>query len=865
MSSPSLLSTLSASRPLPIARTPSHSSSPSPELTTTSSSSPSLYVTFKVLRLLDTFRTRVRKRVRSDRRVKKATSKRTTKAFCQGLERQAFEEIDRYLGRKTTERSRKRSYPANEGGEKLGEGKRATVVTAGEQDQDPLSSSVQWLLDELERSANSESRSLIAVAKDHQLFLTRKADLHIERPSLKDVIQLLVVVKDLLSTLRRPTRSRAGVKTLVEGNELLDLTLDETVNANLEHLLLCLKDQLIRLLVSKLVDLVQKQLVECQRDQNRHCENWFFEFPDSRHPLSTTWPWSIRPSLAVLWGVCWMFYDFSEQYDFPEALSPAALAQIGSVLQHFNRQQQQSPQSNYCHLAQVNLQPAVDPRSPRSTPTSHSLFPNMAQPQHHRGLNVPFTSAGPPDQAAHASAHRVTAYNSYSAAPPASAHPYLQQHHQNLQTLVLPEENLASHHLSGSNFPDSTYAADIEQWEPEATPGQQFVDASWQQFQAQDLPPHSRNFAPPGIRLITDPGILPALHQQPQAYHNSTSVSSASTLPLRESPYNRYGPNLSPLDAQYPHMHPPDEKMQNTPPRSPHAIEAASMGEQLSRKRSHEQMAAESMRYVAAPVNMAVQPNLDGQSRAGSVSSQVDLSPPIKNIAIKRGNPPTNAQGKFACDYSEECAGLIFDRKCEWSKHMDKHDRPYRCPHEECAKLQGFTYSGGLLRHEREVHNKHGGPKSKLVCPHVDCKRHTGKGFTRKENLNEHVRRVHENKENQSQSQGPSQIKRDDNIMPHPVENVETPYYTQIDPEDPDSPAQKRRKYPQTQGMSDRSASEGVDDLRYQVLRHENQRLEEQNRHKDDMMQQMRSELENLRQSVVFLQQQVQAQGQGQV
>lgn len=29
------------------------------------------------------------------------------------------------------------------------------------------------------------------------------------------------------------------------------------------------------------------------------------------------------------------------------------------------------------------------------------------------------------------------------------------------------------------------------------------------------------------------------------------------------------------------------------------------------------------------------------------------------------------------------------------------------------------------------------------MCPHTDCKRHAGKGFTRKENLNEHLRRVH--------------------------------------------------------------------------------------------------------------------------
>lgn len=74
---------------------------------------------------------------------------------------------------------------------------------------------------------------------------------------------------------------------------------------------------------------------------------------------------------------------------------------------------------------------------------------------------------------------------------------------------------------------------------------------------------------------------------------------------------------------------------------------------------------------------------------------------------------------------------------------MDKHTRPYKCIYPSCAKLQGFTYSGGLIRHEREVHNAYGGPKRPLMCPHQDCKRSTGNGFSRRENLREHLRRVH--------------------------------------------------------------------------------------------------------------------------
>ena len=76
-------------------------------------------------------------------------------------------------------------------------------------------------------------------------------------------------------------------------------------------------------------------------------------------------------------------------------------------------------------------------------------------------------------------------------------------------------------------------------------------------------------------------------------------------------------------------------------------------------------------------------------------------------------------------------------------KHMDKHERPYVCDEPECENIRGFTYSGGLLRHQREVHRQHGGPKASCMCPYPDCKRHVGVGFSRKENLAEHLRRVH--------------------------------------------------------------------------------------------------------------------------
>jgi hypothetical protein len=136
------------------------------------------------------------------------------------------------------------------------------------------------------------------------------------------------------------------------------------------------------------------------------------------------------------------------------------------------------------------------------------------------------------------------------------------------------------------------------------------------------------------------------------------------------------------------------------------------------------------------------------------------LSPRPDHAYKRAEEPPLNLDGKMICKY-KECANITFDRKCDWrqvlisstppstptnvatSKHMDKHDRPYKCNIKGCEKLQGFTYSGGLLRHNREVHKLHGGTKKLLFCPFPDCKRSSGSGFTRKENLAAHVRRAH--------------------------------------------------------------------------------------------------------------------------
>ena len=81
-------------------RDPSHSKSSSPSSPSTSES-PSIYVTFKVLQLVNAFRRRVTRKHTAQASKEVSSRNTTAEDFCQDFERQAFDEIDTYLGRKT--------------------------------------------------------------------------------------------------------------------------------------------------------------------------------------------------------------------------------------------------------------------------------------------------------------------------------------------------------------------------------------------------------------------------------------------------------------------------------------------------------------------------------------------------------------------------------------------------------------------------------------------------------------------------------------------------------------------------------------------------------------------------------------------
>lgn len=52
----------------------------------------------------------------------------------------------------------------------------------------------------------------------------------------------------------------------------------------------------------------QQQHKRGREEEQRQQASWFSVFPGWVRPVSTTWPWTIKPALAVLWGVCWQYF-----------------------------------------------------------------------------------------------------------------------------------------------------------------------------------------------------------------------------------------------------------------------------------------------------------------------------------------------------------------------------------------------------------------------------------------------------------------------------------------------------------------------------------------------------------------------------
>ncbi|KAF2825808.1 hypothetical protein CC86DRAFT_382799 [Ophiobolus disseminans] len=657
--------------------------------------------------------------------------------------------------------------------------------------------------------------ALSTVAGDDKLFLKHGNAPIFEGYSLNQTIQLLVTVQEALNTVAA-CRLQYGDDWLVAQGLDFGLDIDEIFIANYEHLLLRLQAELTQALARKALE----ELLRGGHDKRqRKLLSWFSEFAEKPRPLSSSFPWTIKPSLAVLWGVCWMFYDrdpsehdgragdrvrrdrMLQQLDFPNVpwSAPASsdyfnfgLQLIGAQPQH--NAQQPSPDNVTAGLDEMFQARNAEFWSPDHSPL-HSRLPSH---EHVGAIGSSRYGRAPP---------QLPGQNTYY-------HDDLQQFPDNLHDNIYLPQNPGS---PLTVFPQ--HLGDDQSWHPYAALPQQ---QSPRHLISTPQTPSIRVTGTAGSDLAPPhPGFVAfgSIYHQPQAHHLQLNTNFDFSYAMdpqmpQDTPSIQVPPTLVKHERtssinSIPNMPTP---VSMSGPRSP--LLSPTSGE-----RSH----------------MATSPRTHSRRVSEDLTSQDgdDDGSMRKNHSYKRAEePPRNQEGKMICRH-HECAGLFFDRKCEWSKHMDKHDRPYKCNVKGCEKLQGFTYSGGLLRHEREVHKLHGGTKKSLYCPFHDCKRSSGAGFTRKENLAEHVRRVHRRTSMSADMHGLI-IRRDTTIEGSPLlesrHASESPYSRAVEFREDLDLAGLKRKRGSDSGLSER----GSDDMRAEI-----KRLRQENEEKDSRLRQL--------------------------
>ncbi|KAL6715493.1 hypothetical protein ACLMJK_006454 [Lecanora helva] len=509
---------------------------------------------------------------------------------------------------------------------------------------------------------------------------------------LSEILNLTSIVFIRLHSL-----SNSSIKT-VEGDVYRDDFKCIKFIANLEHLLRCLQQITLDAINNQVANLVEAYVLHWHNYWQHQNQGWFAEWPNSHRPLSTTWPWNVRPSLLVLWGVCWMFYGYSSiptsnPHETRNRRGAAQIPEMGGDFwtRHLGSQSEPVPQA---------LQP--DPSDAWTDPPSQT-YPNYSW--------LHPMQAGVAGRRANATSISQSVVPSYQAS--LAANPYI--------TTTVNE----SSDLFATSTVQWPYCQGINQDPPPA------YDPSYVSWQ----PSYDANSSITGSLTATPPRLD---SQTPlQTYASQRQLTNTQAAVARVGGSLGFGLGLH------------RQEMQDYP--SPHSnvSEQTSTSSCLSVLPGAAMMSPPGRTLVLSP------------SMVPSLEASTNSRPSSRNAS---GHPPRNPQGMLYCDHVD-CREKppVFSRKCEWTKHMDKHTRPYICDEPSCDNIRGFTYSGGLLRHQREVHHQHGGPKASCMCPHKDCKRSTGVGFSRRENLNEHLRRCHQPppmQQRESQDAGGGEIPR---------------------------------------------------------------------------------------------------------
>lgn len=147
----------------------------------------------------------------------------------------------------------------------------------------------------------------------------------------------LICLQDaLFGRLQDRPGSCDGWKTSAFAEESLSGGLNcDDLAGKFQHLLWSNRQSALDAIIRNLFKILEAHIRHSQlrwQHSRRIGEGWFAEWPNGHRPLSTTWPWNIKPSLLVLWGVCWMFYGPSGNNKGKTTRNPRGAASLGEDL-----------------------------------------------------------------------------------------------------------------------------------------------------------------------------------------------------------------------------------------------------------------------------------------------------------------------------------------------------------------------------------------------------------------------------------------------------------------------------------------------------------------------------------------------------
>lgn len=169
------------------------------------------------------------------------------------------------------------------------------------------------LLEKLDQQTAGIEPTTCSVATYDHLFLAYNARAITRWKGIDELRHIYNLTALLLATLSSFSGSQGRQGRQSKPSASCGLSRDKFI-ANIDHMLRCLRQAAVEALIYHGLRTLEGHVRQWRQHwlRDRQLDHgWFLEWPNGRRPLSTTWPWNIRPSLVVLWGVCWMFYDNS--------------------------------------------------------------------------------------------------------------------------------------------------------------------------------------------------------------------------------------------------------------------------------------------------------------------------------------------------------------------------------------------------------------------------------------------------------------------------------------------------------------------------------------------------------------------------